>query len=341
MTENVPELSRVRSSDHQFLFRKTDQKSQSRVSPETAPEKMDGLSHAFPDMLAGRAFLEKAMAHVVTSDRFGALVIRIDTPEETDAQAGNVPAAVAQAVRDVCDSEKGLWGRLEWDLFGCIFPKGDGDRYRQLAETIQKKLAELGDASVTIGIASFPTIDFPQNRILDNARKALEHAAFFGPGSVVSFDAVSLNISGDQYYQEGDIDGAIAEFHKALELDPENVNVHNSLGVCYGVREEYQKAAASFETASRLDPSEPMSLYNRGLVRLMADEGAPEALRCFSRRICPGRRYFRSGPFRSESSIWKGTSPERGTRIWKGPHSCGPRRRSFSATWAIAAGPRA
>ena len=106
------------------------------------------------------------------------------------------------------------------------------------------------------------------------------------------FDAVSLNISGDQFYQEGDIEGAIGEFNKALELDPENVNVHNSLGVCFGVLEDYAKAAASFAEAARLDPSEPMAVYNQGLIHLMTDGGRKKALDCFLKADALGEEIF-------------------------------------------------
>jgi hypothetical protein len=46
-------------------------------------------------------------------------------------------------------------------------------------------------------------------QIVTNAEKALDHAGFFGPGTITGFDAVSLNISGDRRYQAGDIAGAI------------------------------------------------------------------------------------------------------------------------------------
>jgi Flp pilus assembly protein TadD len=38
------------------------------------------------------------------------------------------------------------------------------------------------------------------------------------------------------------VDNAIAEFEKALLIDPQNVNVSNSLGVCYSSKGEHQKA---------------------------------------------------------------------------------------------------
>lgn len=293
MTENASEPASIRSSDHQFLFRKTDRKPHERAGGEGPLDTEDRLSEAFPDMLGGRVFLEKAMARVVAEERFGALVMRADAPEgDGAADRRKRAAALAGTLRDVCAEAGGLWGRLEADLFGCILPGGDGDRCRRLAEEIQETLGGREGLTATIGLAAFPTRDFPQNSILDNARKALEHADFFGPGSLVAFDAVSLNISGDRYYQEGDVGGAVAEFTKALSLDPDNVNVHNSLGVCYGVREEYDRAAASFETASRLDPTEPMAVYNLGLLRLMADGGREEALRLFLKAHALGEDIF-------------------------------------------------
>ena len=54
---------------------------------------------------------------------------------------------------------------------------------------------------------------------LQNACKALDHGAFFGPDACVVFDAISLNISGDRFYQSGDLNAAIDEYHFALTLD--------------------------------------------------------------------------------------------------------------------------
>ncbi len=92
----------------------------------------------------------------------------------------------------------------------------------------------------------------------------MTHAAVVGPGSMVVLDAVSLNISGDQLYQAGNLQGAVEEYRKALQLDPSNVNVHNSLGVCYGMMERYDAAEAEFDAALLLKPDEVMALYQSG-----------------------------------------------------------------------------
>ena len=89
----------------------------------------------------------------------------------------------------------------------------------------------------------------PCTRPWSNARKAADHAAFFGPGSCAAFDAVSLNISGDKCFEHGDTEAAIREFQRALALDPANVNVRNSLGVCYAVLGDYEEALQQFAAA--------------------------------------------------------------------------------------------
>lgn len=142
----------------------------------------------------------------------------------------------------------------------------------ELANKINDGLAETRNETVSIGIASYPTLSFDKDQILDHAGKALDHAAFFGPGSTVSFDAVSLNISGDTRYQNGDIDGAIEEFKTALLLDPSDVNVHNSLGVCYGILSDYDNALKEFQEAVRLDPNEVMARYNSGLINMLTGD---------------------------------------------------------------------
>ncbi|MDZ7579851.1 MAG: hypothetical protein U5R30_04310 [Deltaproteobacteria bacterium] len=86
----------------------------------------------------------------------------------------------------------------------------------------QKQSSSAGP-SVTIGLAFFPTLDYSKDKILANACKALEHAKFFGPDSLVSFDAISLNISGDRLYDQGEYQKAIDEVQKQLwKLDPAN-----------------------------------------------------------------------------------------------------------------------
>ncbi len=70
----------------------------------------------------------------------------------------------------------------------------------------------------------------------------------------------------------GDLQGAIDEFKRALLIDPSNVNVHNSLGVCYGLRASYEPAIKEFETVVSMEPGEYMALFNLGLVHALRKE---------------------------------------------------------------------
>jgi len=279
MTEPAKTLHRSCSSDHQFLFCKSETRSRESTADTRMPDLAEPLSHAFPEMMAGTTFLEKAMHHVEGMERFNALVIRIDGGNGgDDAVFVDEAIKVSHVVQRECKEKEGVWGWLGMDLFGSVFPARNDGRGIETADGIIRRVREEDAGSVTIGIARYPTIDFPKNRVLDNARKALDHATFFGPGSRVCFDAVSMNISGDQLYQSGDIKGAIEEFKKALELDPLDVNIHNSLGVCYGVLKENEKAAAAFSRAADLDPDEAMAVYNRGLICLAMEAEADNAL---------------------------------------------------------------
>ena len=91
------------------------------------------------------------------------------------------------------------------------------------------------------------------------------HAAFFGPGSVVVFDAVSLNISGDIFYGDGDLESAVREYKRGLVCDANNINLLNSLGVAYAMMDKHKMAHQCFNKVLTLDADNFMALYNLGL----------------------------------------------------------------------------
>jgi tetratricopeptide (TPR) repeat protein len=159
-----------------------------------------------------------------------------------------------------------VWGVLESGLLAAFFPDSDAGDGLKIAERLQQQFSTHCPRTLTAGVADFPLLNYARGDILGNALKAIDHAAFFGPGSRVAFDAVSLNVSADRYYARGDHSGAVRELTMALALDPGNVNVHNSLGVCYGESGHLEKAQAEFEAAVRLDAREAMAVFNLGQV---------------------------------------------------------------------------
>ncbi|MBW1793997.1 MAG: tetratricopeptide repeat protein [Deltaproteobacteria bacterium] len=238
----------------------------------------NALKQAFPQMPVGEEFQGFFDSSATKGDRFAVLVIRIDDFDRTLKQLGEditsgVVVRLARIIDGLSKTRSIEWGRLDQKRFACFCPDTDEEASVQLAKEIQRRLALVGEETVSVGVAVHPFWPFEKMTILDNAQKALDHAVFFGPNTVTPFDAVSLNISADKLYQYGDIDGAIEEFRRALAVDLQNVNVRNSLGVCYGVQGKLDLAIDAFETAIRLDPEDVMATYNLGLAHFKQGDG--------------------------------------------------------------------
>lgn len=213
-------------------------------------------------------FAQQALEHVAAHSVFSVLAVELDNAAEVEAANPKEPAA-APWLEILCRKESCIWGGLGQGSWALFVPAKGPVESQELARRIRGR-ATAENHSVTIGIAVFPTLDFPREEILVNACKALEHARFFGPDSQALFDAISLNISADQHYDAGDLPGAEAEFRQALRLDPNDANLHNSMGVCHAVRGDYDRAVESFETALRLKNEDPLAAYNIAMVHRMS-----------------------------------------------------------------------
>ena len=85
-------------------------------------------------------------------------------------------------------------------------------------------------------------------------------------------DAVSAVFQGEKIATEGDYRGAIDQFEKAVELDPDNVNAYLWLGVLYQYVDDPENAAVVFDRARSKIASEVDFLLQRGLVYLITNE---------------------------------------------------------------------
>lgn len=240
---------------------------------------MTELKSAFPELLIGEAFKKEAQKRISDAKTFGALIVRMDIffhPEAagTFRMTEGLWADVAQSIAHTLENTDGIWGRLNAREFGIFLPDRDKSGCNQVARRIRRTLANKRGETVSIGMALFPMLEYGRSEILANAYKAMEHAAFFGPDSAVPFDAVSLNISGDKLFQQNEISRAADEYRRGLDLDANDANLHNSLGVCLGMLEQHDKALAEFETAMALVPDEVMPIYNYGVVKKLTGENS-------------------------------------------------------------------
>ena len=127
-------------------------------------------------------------------------------------------------------------------------------------------VAENGSGfSLSVGISEYPFRASSKTEVIRNCLKALLHGEFYGYGSSVVFDDLSLNVSGDIHFGEGDLVGAVREYRRGLEINEGNTNLLNSLGVTYALMNRNKEAQNCFRKVLKMDKSNFMALYNKGL----------------------------------------------------------------------------
>ncbi|HEB69022.1 MAG TPA: tetratricopeptide repeat protein [Desulfobulbus sp.] len=189
-------------------------------------------------------------------DQFGLALFQCDRAQE---KACSIEALLAPLLSD---SEQ-LVAHSHDQVFVFIAnasPSITESRMKGVAE----KITESGRTSVSVGVCSFPCLQYPKTAMVKNCRKALMHAEFYGPGSVVHFDYLSLNVSGDWYFDEGDFRQAVIEYSHGLKLHPGESNLLNSLGVALIEMNRNRAAIASFTQVLDKDSDNYMALVNLG-----------------------------------------------------------------------------
>jgi tetratricopeptide (TPR) repeat protein len=228
--------------------------------------------------------IEKVLSPLLTNDEPGALLLaKLDDWKVWKRQHGSRGAAgKARDVLGVSKKAIPTSAVIEWagpDRFGIFLPGTDVESAQEIAGAVRQRVKSELSTTVQIGMSVHPCPGFAKAKMLDNARKALVHTGFFGPNTQTHFDAISLNISGDRLYEKGKLKEAVEEFQRALTLDPNNVNVSNSLGVCYAQMGKLQEAVTEFLRVTSVKPSDFMGQYNLGcaLLNLRREDEAEQA----------------------------------------------------------------
>lgn len=84
--------------------------------------------------------------------------------------------------------------------------------------------------------------------------------------------AGQLYQQGTQDFRQGDYQAAAQAFEQALKLDPQNAEIHSSLGVAYLKLGDRPKAMAALNQAIQLNPRQVSPYLNRGAVRMAAGD---------------------------------------------------------------------
>ncbi len=209
--------------------------------------------------------------------------------------SGNTNQSIMHATEimlaELAQNNHGLWDRIKENIFVLVTESRGTETDKAFVAGLKNNLSNICNIPVSIGAALFPFMDFTKRGTFHNAVKALDHSVFLGNNSMVFFDAVSLNISGDRLYHIGRTKEAAAEYQKGLEIERNNINLINSLGVCFGIMKELEMAKKEFEKAMTLDNNEVMAVYNTGLIYEITDD-KQKALEYFCKASRINNRIF-------------------------------------------------
>jgi len=199
---------------------------------------------------------------------FGLSLIRIlDQPTEDSESYLDAMDTMADSLSRLARGafgEDAIGGR--YGLNGVIFFTEGMDREALMDRTFEiEKMAEqsLG-FKVSVGSSCYPFLNFDRADVLENCRKALDHALLLPEPRVAVFDSISLNLSADRRFMDGDVYGAIEEFKLALLDDLNNLLARNSLGICYAQLGRFEEARTEFEGVVAVDKKDVLALYNLG-----------------------------------------------------------------------------
>ena len=238
--------------------------------------------------LERRSFMAAYAALCASGEPLAAVVLGVEDLESVAEVAGRLGAeallaGLTDAAREAFGTQA-LLGRYSPEAMAVLLPGADVAQAWEAAQATLEKMREQGGRPVRAGVAAHPRQGFEILEALADAAKALVHAGFLEPYSVVACDAVSLNISGDASYGQGRLAEAVAEYEKALLLQADESNVLNSLGVCHGRLGQMEQAADCFRRAREVAPQDYMAHYNLGLALLRTGE-RQEAQTCLEHSL--------------------------------------------------------
>jgi len=163
-----------------------------------------------------------------------------------------------------------------------FIPNGSVTLVENRVQELARDLKAGSQGTIAAGGCCFPCLQYTKTAMIRNCRKAIMHGAFYGPGSVVFFDSLSLNVSGDWYFDEGDFRQAVQEYSQGLKLQPGESNLLNSLGVAQMEMNRTHQAVASFTKVLEKDKDNYMALVNLGYAYQMQGRDEP-ALEYFAK----------------------------------------------------------
>lgn len=236
------------------------------------------------DSLSGlyghKDFLRHLAASVEKRKRFSLALFRLpdEAPADRSSPSGRHVEADIREIVSMCRNVFGQeidGGRFSASKLLFFFPdKIPEDITEGVAEVCELARERLG-FELAVGMAGHPYLGLSKADVVENCRKALEHALLLPEGPKLAvFDSISLTVSADRHFTQGDLYAASEEYKLALVADPKNLLARNSLGITLARLGQYAKARAEFEQAVKMDGKNAMAAYNLGCALSRLNEKA-------------------------------------------------------------------
>ncbi len=243
------------------------------------------------DMVSGlyghRDFLRLAAADREKRQTFSMVLVRLPgaAAEPRTGRPAEADMAEAAATCRLIFGVDALGGRFSSDNLVFYLPDRPPEGLGEAAETVVGAIRERLGLTAAVGVAGYPFLDYGRADVPENCRKALEHALLLPKEPRLAvFDSISLTVSGDRLFAQGDIYAAMEEYKQGLLADEGNTLARNSLGICLAKLGRLPQARAEFERVIGRDAKNTMALYNLGCVSARLGELAA-ARRAFQKCV--------------------------------------------------------
>lgn len=134
---------------------------------------------------------------------------------------------------------------------------------------------------------------YKEHGFYDKAIADYTRAIEINPG-----DADAYFGRGQVYYEQGHYDRAVVDYTKSIELNPEDADAYYNRGLAYAHQQIYDKAIADFTRAIELNPKDAEAYSNRGAVYFsqgLLDESIADLTKAIELNPEDAKAYFNRG----------------------------------------------
>jgi tetratricopeptide (TPR) repeat protein len=205
----------------------------------------------------------------------------IQVQEPSRSRPGEFESGLDASLRKTAELAQEIFGAkamgARYSLGTILFfhPDQDAPAIQALMRRFAVQAKEDLDVDLAVGVAGYPCLTFHKTDVLENARKALDHARLLPAPQVAAFDSVTLNLAADKLFNAGDLYGAVEQYKLSLLADEANAIARNSLGICLARLGKLDQAKHHFERVVEANPKDIMALYNLASALQSTGEAGP------------------------------------------------------------------